>query len=42
MFSFGGLRTQAEYFIKALEEQHSVGPDELIPNVIDFCARYNA
>jgi hypothetical protein len=39
MFSFGGLRTQSETWIKKLEQKVDLLPDQLLSDVPNFCAR---
>ena len=39
-FSISGIRSQGLQRIEKLEQENSTGPDELIPNLAGFCARY--
>ena len=38
MFSFGGLRTQAERWIAKYEKQEEIQPDQMLKIIPDFCA----
>ena len=38
MFSFAGYGGNSRKIIIRLEEDHCISPDELIPNISDFCA----